>query len=99
MFRGVQDWREYLILPDVSLRIDGDTTLSPEGARIITDWEHLIVIQTGRGVARRRELVVIGAVPYPLRPPGAAILSSRPTASLYGLLLGPDRASSAVDAP
>jgi hypothetical protein len=90
VYRGLPDWREYLVLPDGSLRIDGDTTQAPEAERTITDWDHLIVIHTGRGVVRREEPLVIDTVEYPLVEPGSPNLARLPRLILYDLLIGTD---------
>lgn len=90
VFRALPEWRDFLILPNGSLRIDGDTTQSPVGAHTTTDWDHLIVVHTGRGVDRRQEPLVVDAVAYPLRAMGEALLDKLPRLLLYDLLIGPE---------
>lgn len=90
VYRGLLDWREFLILPDGSLRINADTTISPPGEHTTTDWEHLIVIHTGTGVVRRRDPLVIDEIAYPLRPPGEPVLDQLERRPLYDLLILPD---------
>ena len=99
VYRGLAEWREYLILPDGSLRIDGDTTQAPLGEHTITDWDHLIVIHTGQGVVRRKEPLVIDAVDYPLVETGSPILARLPRLVLYDLLVGTDGALPAAVPP
>jgi len=90
VYRGEAYWREYLVLPDGSLRIYGDTTLAPLSEHTITDWDHLIVIHTGRGVVRRKEPLVIDAVEYALAEPGYPNLATLPRLFLYEVLVGTD---------
>ena len=88
VFRALPEWRDFLILPDGTLRIDGDTTQSPTAVHTTTDWDHLIVIHTGDGVARRTEPLVVDAVAYPLAAAGELRLGRLPRLLLYDLLIG-----------
>jgi hypothetical protein len=88
VYRGVPDWREYLILPDGRLRINGDTTMAPVGEYTTSDWPHLIVVHTDDGVVRRTRPLVVDAVEYPLPEPGPPVLAGLPLDLLGRLLLG-----------
>ena len=90
VFRALPEWRDFLILPNGTLRIDGDTTQSPTAVYTTTDWDHLIVVHTGRGVERRQEPLVVDAVAYPLRAMGERILDRLPRLLLYDLIIGPE---------
>ena len=91
VYRGTPEWREYLVLPDGSFRISGDTVMAPESVFGTVDRSNVIVLHSGGGVlTRRARPLVVDEVEYTLKPPGPEVLRSLPHGFLYDLLIRPE---------